>query len=137
MIIAMSIPIIGNPLGYFNDPLEATLPMMAELGYDQIEIWHCQITDFRTPALRQQFAEFIESLGMKLVGSNVPDSPYFQMLNSSDDVKVALAGLKRDIDIAQDLGVEYVITYEGRVPPGATQELIMGRLLDDTVSLLS
>ena len=137
MIIAMSIPIIGNPLGYFNDPLEATLPMMAELGYDQIEICHCQITDFRTPALRQQFAEFIESLGMKLVGSNVPDSPYFQMLNSSDDVKVALAGLKRDIDIAQDLGVEYVITYEGRVPPGATQELIMGRLLDDTVSLLS
>ena len=65
----MAIPIIGNPLGFFHDPLETTLPIMAEVGYDQIEICHSQITDFRTPELRQQFREYIESLGMKLVGS--------------------------------------------------------------------
>ena len=132
----MAIPIIGNPLGFFHDPLETTLPIMAEVGYDQIEICHSQITDFRTPELRQQFREYIESLGMKLVGSNVPDSAYFQTLTSSDDVKVALAGIQRDLDIAADLGVEYLITFEGRVPTGATREIIFGRLLDDTVELM-
>ena len=50
----MSIPIIGNPLGYFDDPIEHTLGVMAELGYDQLEICHCQIPEFPTSALRQQ-----------------------------------------------------------------------------------
>ena len=133
----MSIPIIGNPLGYFNDPLEYTLKVMADLGYDQIELCHCQITEFKTAQLRKQLREYIHSLGMKLVGSNVPDSPYFQALNCSADIKVALAGLQRDLDIAADLEMEYLITFEGRVPAGATDELIFGRLLDDTVELLS
>ena len=132
----MPLPIIGNPLGYSQDPVEYTLKGMADLGYDQIELCHCQIPEFKTPELRKQLREYIDSLGMKLVGSNVPDSPYFQMLNSSDDVKGALAGLQRDLDIAVDLGVEYLITFEGRVPAGATEELIFGRLLDDTVGLL-
>ena len=132
----MAKPIIGNPFVFFNDPLETTLPIMAELGYDQIEICHSQITDFRTPELRGQFREYVESVGMKLIGSNVPDSDYFQTLNSSDDVKVALAGIQRDIDISVDLGVEYLITFEGRVPTDATHEIIFGRLLDDTVELL-
>ena len=129
-------PIIGNPLGFFHDPLETTLPLMAELGYDQIEICHSQISDFRTPELRGQFREYVESLGMKLIGSNVPDSTYFQTLNSSDDVKVALAGIQRDVDISVDLGVEYLITFEGRVPTGATQKIIFGRVLNDTVELM-
>ena len=132
----MTIPIIGNPLGYFHDPLETTLPIMADLGYDQIEICHSQITDFKTPELRGQFREYVESLEMKLVGSNVPDSAYFQTLGSSEDVKVALAGIERDLDIAADLGANYLITYEGRVPPGSTDVIIFGRLLDDTVELL-
>ena len=132
----MSIPIVGNPLGFFQDPLEVTLERMRDLGYDQIELCHSQIPDFRTTALRRQLREFVDSLGMSLVGSNVPDSPYFQTLESSDDVKVALAGLQRDIDIAADLGVRYLITYEGRVPAGATDALITGQLLDDTVHLL-
>lgn len=132
----MPIPIIGNPLGYCHDPLEATLPLMAELGYDHIEICHSQIADCKTPELRRQFSEYIDSLGMKLVGSNVPDSAYFQTLHSSEDVKVALAGIQRDLDIAVDLGVQYLITYEGRIPSGATEELIFGRILDDTVQLL-
>ena len=128
--------IIGNPLGFFNDPLETTLPIMAELGYDQIEICHSQLTDYRTPELRGQFREYVESLGMKLIGSNVPNSAYFQTLHSSDDVKVALAGIQRDIDISVDLGVEYLITFEGRVPTGATDKIIFGRLMDDTVELM-
>jgi len=135
-IETVSIPIIGNPLGYLLDPVEYTLKVMADVGYDHIELCHCQIPDFKTPALRKQLREYIESLGMKLVGSNVPDSPYFQALDSSDDVKVALAGLERDLDIAADLGMEYLLTYEGRVPTGATEELILGRLLDDTANLL-
>ena len=132
----MSRPIIGNPLGYFHDPLETTLPLMAELGYDQIEICHSQITEYKTPQLRQQFREFIESLGMQLVGSNVPDSDYFQTLNGPKDLQDALAGLQRDLDIAVDLGVQYLITYEGRIPTGASKQLIFGRILDDTADLL-
>ena len=133
----MTIPIVGNPLGFFQDPLEVTLERMRDLGYDQIELCHSQIPDYRTPELRGQLGEFVDSLGMRLVGSNVPDSDYFQILESSDDVKVALAGLQRDIDIAADLGARYLITYEGRVPSGATAALIAGRLLDDTVRLLA
>ena len=133
----MTIPIVGNPLGYFQDPLEVTLERMRDLGYDEIELCHSQIRDFRTAELRGQLSEFVTSLGMRLVGSNVPDSEYFQALDSSEDVKVALAGLERDIDIAVDLGMRYLITYEGRVPPGATDALIFGQLLDDTVRLLA
>ena len=133
----MAIPIVGNPLGYFQDPLEVTLERMRDLGYDEIELCHSQIRDFRTAELRGQLSEFVTSLGMRLVGSNVPDSDYFQALESSEDVKVALAGLERDIDMAVDLGMRYLITYEGRIPPGATDTLIFGRLLDDTVGLLA
>ena len=133
----MTIPIVGNPLGYFQDPLEVPLERMRARGYDEIELCHSQIRDFRTAELRGQLSEFVTSLGMRLVGSNVPDSEYFQALESSEDVKVALAGLERDIDIAVDLGMRYLITYEGRIPPGATDALIFGRLLDDTVRLLA
>ena len=132
----MSTPIIGNPVGFFHDPLETTLPLMAELGYDQIEICHSQIPEYKTPKLREQFHEFVRSLGMQLVGSNVPNSDYFQTLNDPEDVKVALAGIQGDLDIAVDLGVQYLITFEGRVPAGASEQQLFGRILDDTVDLL-
>lgn len=131
----MATPIIGNPLGYFHYSVEQALTVMADLGYDQIEICHAQIQDYKTADLRRQLAQYIETLGMRLVGSNVADAAYFQALGSDQDVKIAAAGLKHDLDLADDLGAQYLSTFEGRVPAGASSQDIFGQVLDKTVNL--
>lgn len=131
----MATPIIGNPLGYFHYSVEQALTVMADSGYDQIEICHAQIQDYKTPDLRRQLTQYIETLGMRLVGSNVADATYFQALDNDQDIKIAVAGLKNDLDFSIDLGARYLSTFEGRVPSGASSQDIFGRVLDNTVDL--
>ena len=133
----MNIPIVGNPITFeaHRYSVEQSLRTMAQLGYDQVELCHLQITDFNTPRLRGQLVEFIRSLGMEFVGSNVPNSDYFQALSSRDDIAGVLGGLKEDVNIAEQLGAKYLLTWEGRKPAGASRRDVFGWILEATVEI--
>jgi sugar phosphate isomerase/epimerase len=72
---------------------------------------------------------------MTLAGFNVANAEDFQALQIPDDVAPALASLKRDIQLAADLGAAYLSTWEGRVPEGVTGADRHGWLLECTVEL--
>jgi sugar phosphate isomerase/epimerase len=127
--------VIGNPMIFRQLPLEDALRKMVSLGYDAVELWPPQIQQCRTPALRKGLADFIASLGLKAVRLNAADPPYFQTLGSAADVAAVVAGLKADIDAAVELGMTQLLTYEGRIPHGATREDRFGWILDATVDL--
>jgi sugar phosphate isomerase/epimerase len=132
----MSIPIIANPLCHQSLSLEDGIRLVLSVGFDHIELCRGPVAPCKTPQLRQQLRGFVASLGSKIVGFNVPDQDYFQALNSPDDFAPALEGLKGDIDKGSDLGVDYVLTFEGRVPAGASADAINGPIFDSTCSLL-
>ena len=70
MKIAYDPWMIGNPMIFRQLPLEQALQRMAELGYDALELWPPQIAECKTDALRRELAEYIRSLGLKLVRLN-------------------------------------------------------------------
>jgi sugar phosphate isomerase/epimerase len=127
--------IIGNPMIFRQYPLDRAIRTMLDFGYQGIELWAPQITGCKTPVLRQLLAEFIASLGLTTTGVNAADADYFSALSSPQDTATILAGLKRDIDIVHDLGANYLLTWEGRKPPGATPSDVYGWILDTTVGI--
>jgi sugar phosphate isomerase/epimerase len=127
--------VIGNPMIFRQLPLEDALKKMAELGYEAVELWPPQISQCRTPRLRRRLAEYIGALGLKAVRLNAADPDYFKSLGSPGDVPAVVAGLKADIDAAVDLGMSQLLTYEGRVPRGASRDDRFGWIMDATVEL--
>ena len=106
--------LVGNPMVFRQLPLEMALAKTASAGYEAFELWPPQIAECRTPELRQQLAAHIRSLGVEVLRLNCADRDYFQSLTSPKDVEVALAGLCVDIDIAADMGMTELLTWEGR-----------------------
>ena len=127
--------VIGNPMIFRQLPLEQALQRMAELGYDALELWPPQIAECKTDALRRGLAEYIRSLGLKLVRLNAADPAYFKLLQAPEDVPHIVEGLKVDIDAAAALGISQLLTWEGRKPEGASRDEIYGWILDQTVSI--
>jgi sugar phosphate isomerase/epimerase len=127
--------VIGNPMVFRQLPLEDALRKMVDLGYDAVELWPPQIRECRTPLLRGKLAEYIASLGLKAVRLNAADPDYFKALDKPDDVAGVVAGLKTDIDAAAELGMSQLLTYEGRVPAGASRDDRYGWVLDATVEV--
>jgi sugar phosphate isomerase/epimerase len=126
--------LIGNPMIYRQLPLEMALSKCVAAGYNALELWPPQIAEFRTSGLRRQLRDYASSLGFDLIRLNCADREYFQALHSDVDVDAALAGLKVDVDMAVDLGMTQVLTWEGRSASFSTEEMF-GRVLDDTTSL--
>lgn len=133
----MNKSIIANPmvLTHYGWPLEKALALLAEIGFGRIELCRPDLAGWITPDLRGQLADHVADLGMALAGLNVPDSDEFQGLQSPDDVAPVLASLKREIDLAVDLRVDYLLTWEGRVPRDVSAADRHGWLLDCTVDL--
>lgn len=127
--------LVGNPLTFESYSLEDALKLMVEQGYEAVEICHSQLGLCPTQQLRRQFAEHVSCLGMQLVRSNVAAAPYFDCLKSTEDVARVIEKTQEDIDIAADLGVNQLLTWEGRIPEGATEEDIHGWLFDKTVEV--
>jgi sugar phosphate isomerase/epimerase len=123
--------LIGNPMIYRQLPFEMALSKCVAAGYDALELWPPQIAEFRTPELRRDLAQHVKSLGIDLIRLNCADREYFQALHTKNDVAPALAGLKADVDIACDLGMTQVLTWEGRRASFSSEEMF-GRVLDDT-----
>ena len=106
--------LIGNPMIFRQLPFEHALAKCVEAGYDALELWPPQISEFCTPALRRELHGYARSLGLDLVRLNCADRPYFQTIRSLEHAKTALAGLIADVDAAADLGMTQVLTWEGR-----------------------
>jgi len=106
--------LIGNPMIYRQLPFERALAKCLEAGYEGLELWPPQISEFCTPALRRELRGYAQSLGVELVRLNCADRPYFQAIRSKQDAETALLGLIADIDAAADLGMSQVLTWEGR-----------------------
>jgi sugar phosphate isomerase/epimerase len=126
--------LIGNPMIYRQLPLEMALAKCVAAGYEALELWPPQIAECRTTQLRRQLNEYAQSLGADLIRLNCADREYFQTLGSREDASRALEGLIADIDMAAELGMSQLLTWEGRAGRFSTGELF-GRLLDDTTWL--
>ena len=129
--------LIGNPMVFRELPLEMALAKAAEAGYDAFELWPPQILECKTAALRQQLAERIRSMGILPLRLNCADREYFQNLSSHEDIPQAVAGLCSDIDMAADLGMTQLLTWEGRGDRGYTSEEVHGWVLDATADLFN
>jgi sugar phosphate isomerase/epimerase len=126
--------LIGNPMIFRQLPFEMALSKCVVAGYEALELWPPQIAEFRTPELRSRLRTHAHSLGVDLIRLNCADREYFQALRKSEDVAIALAGLKADIDAAADLGMSQLLTWEGR-SASFTKEEAFGPVLERTVSL--
>jgi len=129
--------IIANPMAMtaWNYSIEDALRLYARLGYDALEVCRPDVETCKTDAMRRQFAEYASSLGLPLIRYNVAAADYFGPLESKEDSKAVVEGLKHDIDVAAGLGASQMITWEGRAPAGATAEDVHGWILEETVTL--
>ena len=127
--------IIGNPMVFPQLPIEDALERMRELGYEGIEVVDSAFESCRTEALKGQFAARVQALGLTLVRYNTADADYFTPLAHAEDWPRIVEGLQRDIDTTAALGLQQLLTWEGRPPPGATREAIHGWVLDATTHL--
>ncbi|MEX2172099.1 MAG: sugar phosphate isomerase/epimerase family protein [Pirellulales bacterium] len=127
--------LIGNPMVFRQLPLEMALAKTVDAGFDALELWPPQIAECRTPALRRQLAKHICSLGATPLRLNCADCDYFQALRSAADVATALEGLKADIDMAVDLGMTQLLTWEGRQLESYAAHDLDGWVLDLTCDL--
>ena len=127
--------LIGNPMIFREWPLEDALRKMVSFGYHNLELWPPQIAACRTDGLRREFAEYCAGLGLALVRLNAAGAGYFGPLQSTQDSAQILDGLKRDIAVARSLGMQQLLTWEGRAPAGAGPADIHGWILDETVGI--
>ena len=127
--------LIGNPMVFRQLPLEMALAKAASAGYEAFELWPPQIAECRTPELRRQLADHVRSLGVELLRLNCADRDYYQSLSSSNDVSGALSGLCADIDMAADLGMTQLLTWEGRQSDAYTEKDVQGWVLEATIDL--
>jgi sugar phosphate isomerase/epimerase len=131
--------IVGNPMIFLQSPLEDAIHRMAELGYESLELWPRQIEACRTPAQRERFARFVERAGLKLIRMNAADPPYFQALDMSASAAASdgaiVAGLVAEAKRAADFGMRQLLTWEGRVPPGADRQQRFGSILHRTANI--
>lgn len=127
--------LIGNPMAFRQLPLEMALEKARSAGYEALELWPPQIAECRTPDLRRQLANRMADLGIDLIRLNCADRDYFQSLESPSDVPAALVGLQADIEMAADLGMSQLLTWEGRRSATHTDADVSGWLLEATAKL--
>ena len=128
--------VIGNPMIFRQLPLELALRKMKELGYDALELWAPQIVECRTNTLRARLQIFCEDqLELPMIRLNTADAPYFFPFEYQGDYQKILPGLLQDVDVTAALGMSHLLTWEGRIPAGASRQDRFGWILSDTTEL--
>lgn len=125
----------ANPMAFHRLPLEDALAKFRGGGFQDLELWPPQIEMASTPALRRRLADYLASLGMKAVRLNCADRDYFKIWPPDFSYQPALDGLRRDIDMAAELGMSQVLTWEARPPGPLSRDAAHGPLLDAATSL--
>ena len=127
--------VVGNPMIFLEYPLEEALRSMVKFGFDAVELWPPQIEVCKTDELRKLLADHISSLGLSLVGLNSAAPPYFEALKSPNDVEGVVQGLKQDVDIAASMGMNQLLSWDGRRLESMTDSDLHGWVLDETVNI--
>jgi sugar phosphate isomerase/epimerase len=125
----------GSSITFEDDPLERATGIMAELGFTRVEMWKPHLRRCRTPALRQAFANYAGTLGIRMGGLNVVGEDYFRPFGSDDEWQQTLQGLRNDVDYALSLGSNEVLVWEGVRPKHLTDQQCKEQLLPRLVDL--
>src|ERR1039458_6936497 len=109
----------GSTISFEDYPVEEALRLMRDAGCTRVEMWIGHLKRCRTETLRREFAKYAkEELGLEMGALNVVGEPYYKPFGTDLEVKATLEGLKRDLDLALDLGVHDVLIWEGVRPKG-------------------
>ncbi len=125
----------GSSITFEDDPLERAMTTMAELGFTRVEMWKHHLRRCRTPAMRQAFASYAGTLGIRMGGLNVVGEDYFRPFGSDDEWQQTLRGLCCDVDYALSLGSSDVLVWEGVRPKSLTDQQCKEQLLPRLVDL--
>ena len=127
--------IIGNPLQrpINHRALEPALEELREVGINGLEVSPPHIELCVAPALRQAFSKYVADLGFRFCRYNSLLPDYLDTLESPAQVPSIVAGMKRDVDICVDLGINQLLTWEGRIPTGKPQKDIDGWILEESI----
>ena len=129
--------IIANPLQkpVHDRPLDIALRELVGIGITGLEVCTPALELCVAPALRQAFSGQVAATGLRFIRYNSLIPPYFDTLTSKDEVPRIVSEMKSDIDVCLDLGINQLLTWEGRIPPGVSDEEIHGWILDETVNI--
>jgi sugar phosphate isomerase/epimerase len=129
--------IIANPLQnpVHGRPLDVAIREFVEIGITGLELCTPALELCVTPGLRNEFSKKIATTGLRFIRYNSLIPQYFDTLVSKDQVPGIIAAMKADVDVCVDLGIQQLLTWEGRIPPGTSQEEINGWVLDETVGI--
>ncbi len=111
-------PIVFSTLACPEWPAETVIVRAAEFGYDGVE-WrggdHGHVSPALSPAERQALRRRTAEAGLMLLAV----TSYSRFVSPDPAERAAqLDHLRRHLDLAADLGAQFVRTYVGKLPPG-------------------
>ena len=119
--------------GYQRNPLEHCFMDAKEYGYDYIELWggrpHAYAPDLKAGEINE-VRRLIEKYEVPVVGYTPEHNayPYNYMIGSESQRRDAIEYLKLSLDMAKEMGAEFVLTSPANGGYLATYDELWGRL---------
>ena len=119
--------------GYQRNPLEHCFMDAKEYGYDYIELWggrpHAYATDLKAGDINE-VRRLIEKYEMPVLGYTPEHNayPYNYMIGSEAQRRDAVDYLKLSLEMAKEMGAEFVLTSPANGGYLATYDQLWGRL---------
>ena len=119
--------------GYQRNPLEHCFMDAKEYGYDYIELWggrpHAYAPDLKAGDINE-VRRLIEKYEMPVLGYTPEHNayPYNYMIGSEDQRRDAVDYLKLSLEMAKEMGAEFVLTSPANGGYLATYDQLWGRL---------
>ena len=119
--------------GYQRNPLEHCFMDAKEYGYDYIELWggrpHAYAPDLKAGEINE-VRRLIEKYEVPVVGYTPEHNayPYNYMFGSESQRRDAIEYLKLSLDMAKEMGAEFVLTSPANGGYLATYDELWGRL---------
>lgn len=119
--------------GYQRNPLEHCFMDAKEYGYDYIELWggrpHAYAPDLKAGDIKE-VRRLIEKYEMPVIGYTPEHNayPYNYMIGSEAQRRDALDYLKISLEMAKEMGAEFVLTSPANGGYLATYDELWGRL---------
>lgn len=116
----------GSTITLCDYPVEQAIEIFRNAGFTRLEMWLHHLERCKTPALCRTFAP---NARIQMGGLNVVGEDYFLPFGTGAEREETMRMMKRDIDLARDLGARDVLVWEGRAPAGTTESEWINGLL--------